>query len=166
MIGNSGRLKPCPPRRRPRPRPRRPSLSPRPRSLRNDPAARLRNSSMHCLSRSTRQTSSSRSIRNRARQKTPATVCSSLPAPSARIKYAPLRRLFVKCILVFPRRPGLQLKLLELVVETHAWAATRPEYETRAASTSLDREMDALAATEREQGIAFILTFFPLPASC
>ena len=41
---------------------------------------------------------------------------------------------------------------LELILAFHAWATARPELETRLASEILEKEMDAVAAIEAEQG--------------
>ncbi|VDC03469.1 unnamed protein product [Peniophora sp. CBMAI 1063] len=40
---------------------------------------------------------------------------------------------------------------LELVITLHAWAGARSELETRLASETLEKEMDAVAAVEAEQ---------------
>ena len=46
----------------------------------------------------------------------------------------------------------MKMHALELIVAFQAWATARPELETRLASESLEKEMDAVAAIEAEQG--------------
>ena len=46
----------------------------------------------------------------------------------------------------------MKMHAVELIVAFQAWATARPELETRLASESLEKEMDAVAAIEAEQG--------------
>ena len=46
----------------------------------------------------------------------------------------------------------MKMHALELIVAFQAWATARPELETRLASESLEKKMDAVAAIEAEQG--------------
>ena len=46
----------------------------------------------------------------------------------------------------------MKMHALELILAFQAWATARPELETRLASESLEKEMDAVAAIEAEQG--------------
>ncbi|KAI0319502.1 hypothetical protein OF83DRAFT_1109764 [Amylostereum chailletii] len=49
-------------------------------------------------------------------------------------------------------RQKFRLLMMEIIVETQTWAASRSDSESRKASARLEQEMDAIAATEREQG--------------
>lgn len=50
-------------------------------------------------------------------------------------------------------RTETKMQALELLFAFHAWAAARPELEERLASERLEKEMDAVAAVEVEQGM-------------
>ncbi|KAI0058216.1 hypothetical protein BV25DRAFT_1919580 [Artomyces pyxidatus] len=49
-------------------------------------------------------------------------------------------------------RERFKAMMLEIIAESQAWADARPAAENKDASTSLVREMEAVAETEREQG--------------
>lgn len=48
--------------------------------------------------------------------------------------------------------------LLELVLETHAWAAARVKHESNAAIQRYEKRISDLMDTEKEQGAYFVST--------